>query len=266
MQASGWLYLVEQTLTSACLIWSAGRCAGLRSGRIGRTLFLSLLLALVTMAMLSRPLPLRLLTLPLAALSPIAIWPDAPRRLYLRMAALGALLPLTFSGLMRLLVPLHLPGLVLLAAGCGGMFLASVAASRASPPPQCTTVEVRCGTNRASLTALVDSGNLLRDSVTGLPVIVISRSAAAKLIPLPADGTLLPGMRLLPVRTVSGVALMTILHPEEVRVRAGGTWIVTDAVIGLSPSGGEGFQALIPVSLASSRHIPIPPEAISQGG
>ena len=69
-------------------------------------------------------------------------------------------------------------------------------------------------------------------------------------------------MRLLPVRTVSGVALMTILRPDQLRIRTGGAWQAAEALIGLSPGGGEGFQALVPASLLErvpQDAIPHPP-------
>ena len=103
----------------------------------------------------------------------------------------------------------------------------------------------------------------LRDPLTGLPVIVISRRAAARLTPLPPEGSLLPGMRLMRVRTVAGTSLMPILRPDSLRIRVGGAWQEAEALIGLSPGGGEGFQALVPASLVSTA-APIPVKALSQ--
>ena len=100
-----------------------------------------------------------------------------------------------------------------------------------------------------TLTALVDTGNLLRDPLTGLPVIVVSRQAARKLTSLPAPGQLLPGMRLISVRTAAGSALMAIFRPQRVRVLSGQTWREVRAMVGLSPDGYEGAQALLPACL-----------------
>lgn len=267
MRVSAWLYLTQQLLGSVILLQCAGLSAGLPPRLPWRTLLMSLPLALGTMAAQSLPPVVRLLLLPAAALTPLAAWPDAPRHLHLRMAALGLLLPVTLTGLMRLLTMLRLPAALVCALGYGALLLLSRADRRPARLPECTSVEVSLGLRRATLTALVDTGNLLRDGVTGLPVIVISRRAASRLVRLPEDGSLLPGMRLLPVRTVSGTATMTILRPDALRIRTSGAWQNAQAVIGLSPGGGEGFQALVPASLlaqlpaapACSPAVPIRP-------
>lgn len=249
MRLSAWLYLMQQSGVGTLLLLCIGLSAGMPRRFPWRALALSLPLALMTMAAQTLPALLRLLMLPAAALTPLAAWPDAPRHLKLRMALLGLLMPLTLTGLLRLFASTRLPGPAVMLLGCGSLLLIARAERRAPPTAQCACIEVSVGLRRATLSALVDSGNLLRDGVTGLPVIVISRRAAARIIRLPREGTLLPGMRLMPVRTVSGTALMTILHPDALRIRTGGAWQSASAVIGLSPGGGEGFQALVPASL-----------------
>ena len=76
MQASGWLYLMEQAGVSLCLLWALGLCAHLQlhPGRLALTACLS---ALACLTGSSAPLPLRLLLLagtllpaPLLASSP----------------------------------------------------------------------------------------------------------------------------------------------------------------------------------------------------
>lgn len=249
MQVSAWLYLAQQLLSSFCLLTAIGISAGRPQRAPLRTLLLCVPLSLMSMAGHSLPPALRLALLPAAALFPLAAWPDAPRRLRLHMAALGMTSPLALTGLMRLTASLGIPWLPCAALSCGGLMLLGRADRHAAPLPRCTTVEISLRRQRATLTALVDSGNLLQDAVTGLPVIVISRRAAQRITVLPPDGTLLPGMRLLPVRTVSGMALMTVLRPDRVRIRVGSAWRSAEALIGLSPSGGEGFQALVPSHL-----------------
>jgi len=163
MRVSGWLYLLEQTISSACLLMASGLCTGMRLHSPWRLLLLSPILAVVTMAAQPLSLPLRLLVLlPAAALSPMLVWPAAPLRIRLRMALYSPALSLMLSGLLRLLAPLPLPGFLLLLIGCTALSLASLRASGSSPPPRCTAVDLRVGTQRASLSALVDSGNLLR--------------------------------------------------------------------------------------------------------
>ena len=100
------------------------------------------------------------------------------------------------------------------------------------------------------LTLVMDSGNLLRDPLTRLPVIVISRKAAAQLIPGLQEFS--PGMRLISVRTVASTALMPIFRPDGVRLCLPQGWHTAQAVIGLSPDGYSGFQALVPQSLTTN--------------
>lgn len=267
MRVSGWLYLLFQTLCSACLLSSIGYSAGLRCRPVWRTLLLAPMLSAVTLAAQSLPPPGRmLLLLPVAALSPLLAYPEAPRRLQPRMALLGVGLSLWLTGVLRFLAPLALPGAILLMLGCAALALPPGISARTGDAPRCTGVLLRIGARQTTLTALVDSGNLLRDAVTGLPVIVISRCAAAKLLPLPPTGALSPGMRLMNVRTISGTALMTILRPDCVRVLSGGQWQDVQALIGLSPDGYEGFQALMPSCLIQGAPAALPRRSISQGG
>lgn len=263
MRVSAWLYLIQQLLCSTCLLICIGQSAGLRRMAPWRIGAMALLMTMLTMYAQGLAAPLRLLLLPVAALSPLAAWPDAPRHVRLRMLLPGLLTPLTLAGLLRLPSGLPLPWYMTLLPGCGALLLLARAGSRRPPLPPCTTVEVTLGPRRAVLTALVDSGNLLCDSLTSLPVIVISRRAA-HLLRLPQDGALLPGMRLMPVRTVSGVTMMTILRPDALRIRVGGAWQSAAALIGLSPAGGEGFQALVPAGLLPCTPAEIPRRAISQ--
>lgn len=250
MRVSGWLFLLEQTLCSWCLLTSVGICAGLKQRRRGRRLLCSLLLSLFSLwgQMTSAWLRI-LLLLPASAAAPALIWPDAPRALRLRMVLPGLLIPLLFTGAMRTLSSFALPGAMTLLAGCLLLRAAPGMLRRTGDVPRSAAVSLRIGQRHVSLTALIDTGNLLRDAVTGLPVIVVSRRAAAKLMPLPEDGSILPGMRLMNVRTISGTALMTIVKPDSVRIRSSGTWQEAPSLIGLSPDGYEGFQALVPACL-----------------
>ena len=266
MHVSSWLYLIEQTCCGACLLTAIGLCAGLNRRCLWRIWLTSAMLSLLPMAALPLGPWLRLMLLPLPCLAPILAWPDAPARLRPRMAMLSLLLSLLLTGLLRLMAPLALPGALLLMLGCAALSAAPRALRHVQDVPFIATVDVRCGLRQLTLTALIDSGNLLRDTVTGLPVIVISRRAASRLLPLPADDTLLPGMRLMNVRTVAGTSLMAILRPDGRRLLIGGQWQDIQALIGLSPDGYEGFQALVPACLVAKERIPLSPKVISQGG
>jgi len=247
MQVSGWLYLSQQGLAALCLLVSLGHAA-----RLGRMFPLRLVLTALLSALgslLSAWEPgLRGLMLPLVMLSPLAAWPGIPRRMRLPLSLMHTALALLLAGCARLahsLPPPRLPALPL----CCGMLLLLPSVLRAGDAPECVSIAIRYAARRLTLTALVDSGNLLRDPITGLPVIVISRRAAARLLTLPRPGELREGMRLMRIRTVAGPALMTLLHPQSVFLSRGRAWEEIRAMVGLSPDGYEGFQALVPSSL-----------------
>lgn len=112
-------------------------------------------------------------------------------------------------------------------------------------------VELRYGTTFLQLTALRDTGNTLRDPVTGRPVLVLGADAAQKLTGLslhqlrtPVESMqALPGLRLIPYRTVCGSGLLLALRVKNLRV---GNWkgsgVVAFAPEVLSLEGK--FQAL----------------------
>ncbi|MBQ4074851.1 MAG: sigma-E processing peptidase SpoIIGA [Clostridia bacterium] len=93
------------------------------------------------------------------------------------------------------------------------------------------------------LPALRDSGNLLTDPVTGLPVIVAPKGLLPGLAPEWAAGWG-PGCRLLPIRTASGRGMACCLHPEEIWICRGTKRWRTDAILALSDFQGPG--ALLP--------------------
>ncbi len=264
MRISTWLYLAEQTLCSLCLLLSLGLCANLPRRAPLRLLGTAFCTALITWCAAQWHHPwLRLAVLaPTVALSPLLAWPGIPKRLRLRVALLAGLLSLWLTGTLRLLSPL-LAAFGLL-VGCAAVTLLPCLGPQATDLPRCTTIEIRHGGAKLSLTALIDSGNLLRDVITGLPVVMISQRAAARLIPLPKEGQLTPGMRLMTVRTVSGTAMMAIFRPDRVSLLVNGTWRPVRTLIGLSPDGYDGFQALVPATLmatdALTEHV------LTQGG
>ena len=113
-------------------------------------------------------------------------------------------------------------------------------------------VELQYAEKSLSLTALRDSGNTLRDPVTGNSVLVVGADAALKLTGLtrkqlqnPVESMgLLPGLRLVPYRTVgqSG-GLLLALQMKHVKI---GSWqgssLVAFAPEGLDEDGH--YQAL----------------------
>ena len=113
-------------------------------------------------------------------------------------------------------------------------------------------VEIRSGNTRIRLIALVDTGNMLRDPVSGEQVLVIDRDAAMSLTGL-SDVSLadplgnvgrIPGLRLIPYHT-AGQAQGFFLGKrfDEVHI---GKW-KGSAMVAFSPQvigRGEGYRAL----------------------
>jgi len=113
-------------------------------------------------------------------------------------------------------------------------------------------VELRVEDRAIILPAMLDSGNLMRDPITGLPVLVIPRRAALTLfpdVPDPSDLTSLPlGFRLLNVRTAAGSSLLPMFRPDRCRIYLNGR--ACDAQLLAAVAGREysGVQALVPMA------------------
>ncbi|MBQ7099387.1 MAG: sigma-E processing peptidase SpoIIGA [Oscillospiraceae bacterium] len=90
-------------------------------------------------------------------------------------------------------------------------------------------VTVTYGGQTVQLRALVDTGNSLCDPITGEPVTVLSPGIGLRLgIPPEAladpGGSMLPGLRLIPARTIGGGGLLAAVRCERVTIggRKGG--------------------------------------------
>ena len=88
------------------------------------------------------------------------------------------------------------------------------------------------------LTAVVDTGNLVTEPVSALPVVILPHGA------LPADTPGLP----VPYRTVGQrQGQLTAVKPQALAVRQGGCWRPVEAYVAC---GGEGMDtALLPAAL-----------------
>ncbi|MGN1021639.1 MAG: sigma-E processing peptidase SpoIIGA, partial [Aristaeellaceae bacterium] len=178
MHVSGCLYALEQFACALSLLTACGLVCGLRRARPARLTLLAALSALgCTLCAVLNLRWLRLALLPLTLLLPLPAWPGAPRALRRRLPLSALTLSLAMAGCLRLTHSLSWPAsLALLAACCLTPLL-----SGGAPQPArmcCATVELTHQGRTVTLTALVDTGNLLRDPLTGLPVIVVSRRAA----------------------------------------------------------------------------------------
>ena len=113
-------------------------------------------------------------------------------------------------------------------------------------------VRIRCGNCESAVTALVDSGNLLCDPLSGDPVLILPRNTFRRLTHLPEGSTLLPGMRLLRARTASGITLMIVLRPDGIFLLSGRKVTALRGLIGCALSGGGVHQPVMPESMVSA--------------
>ncbi len=104
------------------------------------------------------------------------------------------------------------------------------------------------------LPAMLDTGNLLRDPVTGRPVLVVSARALRPLFPgarsLNELTSLPPGFRLLSVKTAAGGALLPMFRPDRCRLYINGRAADADAMVAVAPESYGGVQALVPSAAA----------------
>ena len=112
-------------------------------------------------------------------------------------------------------------------------------------------VELSFGDKKMQITALRDTGNTLRDPITGSQVLVVGADVAQQLTGLtpnqlktPVESmNALPGLRLVPYRTIDSHNFLLALHLPRVKI---GTWqggtLVAFAPNSLSPEGA--YQAL----------------------
>ncbi|MBQ4580257.1 MAG: sigma-E processing peptidase SpoIIGA [Clostridia bacterium] len=250
MRVSIWLYILEQTSLTSCLLLAIGLSVGLRRRAPVRLIAVSAVTAALSALMAQAPAALRVVTLLCSAVAaPLLAWPCAPKRIWLRMIAAGSFLSLGMTGLMRFMQPFGWPAAFTVLLACAALRAVPVVVPKPEETPRLATVDIRHGPHHLTLTALIDSGNLLRDGVTGLPVIIISRRAAQRLVQLPPAGSLTYPFRLLTVRTVSGTGMMTVFHPDSVCLLLPDGWMRVETLLGVSPEGYDGFQALVPSCL-----------------
>ena len=132
---------------------------------------------------------------------------------------------------------------------CGLAALGFCLAQRGQRPVQdgAWVLHVTYRGKSAALPAIRDSGNLLRDGVTGQPVIVTPESALRRLMPQgvrPGDYITLPrGWRLLPIRTAAGSGLVMCFRPDAVSLTRDGKVRQVDATIAVTEYGDA---ALVP--------------------
>lgn len=183
---------------------------------------------------------------------------------------LGGVMTVLYTLLNRLELPLealHGDGLsvwtfALLSAVAGVMTARGGALLGISKKTRSVTVHATLFGRALTLEALVDSGNLLCDPVSGRYVIVCDRALLCRTLPKEATALLeapLSGeratdeyarrLRLIPARTASGQTLLPAFLPERLSVCDGKECYDADYLLAAAPLGesARGFDAVIPL-------------------
>lgn len=161
----------------------------------------------------------------------------AAARLLLSTALLGGLTAALAGPLGSLPAARAVAALCVLAALCAGRRSAEAA-----------RVFIRFKGRQAAFPALADSGNRLRDYLTGFPVIVLPEGAARE-----ALGLVGAALRPIVAQTAGGRAMMWCFVPEEAAVFSGGRARRVRAAVALSPGMPGDAPALIPSALMEER-------------
>ncbi len=129
--------------------------------------------------------------------------------------------------------------------------------------PRLVPLELRLGERRVVLTALSDSGNLVRDPISGRAVIFVAERSLRALCPAHLVTVLLEGrtdgldalapsearrLCLIPAETVQGRMMLVALRPDEVCVSGEAVSALICAAI--SPMRGE-YTAVVPAETVS---------------
>lgn len=147
--------------------------------------------------------------------------------------------------------------LALVMGSCGIWLLCRVGFGSSVGGREFVPITLTCGNRTVTLIALRDSGNSLRDPITGEPVFLIGSSAAERLTGLSDRQIQSPfetiskhpilGLRLIPYRAVgTSSGMLLALRLDQVKI--GGK--VQSAIVAFSPGeigNGEVYQALITV-------------------
>ena len=169
-----------------------------------------------------------------------------------RRCAVFVLLSMALGGVSMSLSRNDIPALLLSA---GGMWiLCRMAFGTAIGQQEYVPVQLSYGGNTVNIIALRDSGNTLRDPISGEPVLVVAADVAEKLLPLTSEQLRfpletvsqrsLPGLRLIPYSAVGqGSSMLLGMRMEHVKIGPRtGSAIVAFAAEGLGK--GTVYQAL----------------------
>ncbi len=118
-------------------------------------------------------------------------------------------------------------------------------------------IRLRYGDADAEVEGLVDTGNLLTEPFSGLPVVIVPQALLRSLLPEGCDPTRLetlpPGFRLVCAATTGGTRMLMCFRPSSMEVRCQGVWQPVRAMVAIGLHAmPEGALALIPAALVAA--------------
>ncbi len=137
-----------------------------------------------------------------------------------------------------------------------GMLRLAFLALRGSLSEKSVDVVIKIGNREQRISALIDSGNLLCDPMTGNAVIIVKRSAlkiiSSSIDILTADDDFLRSrVRIIPSKGLCGSGMLTGIRTDQVKILTGEPITRNATVIALDDSTGTfgGHDGLIPLDL-----------------
>ena len=155
----------------------------------------------------------------------------------------------------------------LLAAASGVATMMGGRFFRAKQSERSAKIEIDYRGRTATLCAVCDTGNLVRDPISGKCVVVADLASVRRLLPEPLvlavkennasrlselSEDVAKGLRVIPTRSVGGMSMLYAISPDRIRITGeDGKMHESDALIAPSPIGGSahGYQALLPPEL-----------------
>lgn len=147
--------------------------------------------------------------------------------------------------------------LIILAIVCGLLSLISGRLAKKRTATLTAEIKITFASNTSEVTGLVDSGNLLKEPISGKPVIITTFDAVRKILPIDmlplfregatdclSHSPSLSRLRMIPSSTVGGKSLLYAFLPDCVQV--GGKLADVYIAVARDVEGFGGYPALIP--------------------
>ena len=185
--------------------------------------------------------------------------------------ALGGMMTALYTALNRLNLPLDaLQGdtlsvwiFAILALVAGALTARGGRMMGLSQKSESVTVETTLFGKRVTLSALVDTGNLLTDPISGRGVILVEESSLVGVLPTPLARAIRQGggalshylvdhpkeaarIRLIPTKTAMGEGMLAAILPDRLTIREGKATYPADYLLAPTTLGNADFDAVIP--------------------